>query len=288
MRMDTDLSSSTQRSGSSVPWMIALIVTATLVVASLQLPINAQRRSQLDAWRAVDDDLRRRDRAAERRLQELHYRLSQRDNRDGPVPTSVRLSDLKLYAPEGRLGRVGNRRWAWHGSDNSIVELTGDNGDWTGTYPISDTRSRNPFPSPPTYHDLVVGVRRLLYCAGYIVGGVTLLLVVMAGRFRQLREDRPLLLMLVAALLCSTALASFGPQYLGAFRRVFDEDAPIPGVAMLAMALALLIASYRPERTADGAPKCKTCRYNLTGNSSGLCPECGTPIPASAPKDKLI
>lgn len=23
---------------------------------------------------------------------------------------------------------------------------------------------------------------------------------------------------------------------------------------------------------------CKTCSYNLTGNTSGVCPECGTPI----------
>jgi len=25
---------------------------------------------------------------------------------------------------------------------------------------------------------------------------------------------------------------------------------------------------------------CQRCGYNLTGNVSGLCPECGTPIPA--------
>jgi hypothetical protein len=35
---------------------------------------------------------------------------------------------------------------------------------------------------------------------------------------------------------------------------------------------------------------CRTCGYNLTGNISGVCPECGTPVPlpvkSSAPHDK--
>ena len=26
-------------------------------------------------------------------------------------------------------------------------------------------------------------------------------------------------------------------------------------------------------------PHCKTCGYNLTGNESGVCPECATPVP---------
>ena len=28
-----------------------------------------------------------------------------------------------------------------------------------------------------------------------------------------------------------------------------------------------------------GIPICVQCHYNLTGNTSGTCPECGTPIP---------
>ncbi|GJM24120.1 MAG: hypothetical protein DHS20C16_05350 [Phycisphaerae bacterium] len=31
------------------------------------------------------------------------------------------------------------------------------------------------------------------------------------------------------------------------------------------------------------APKCYHCRYDLTGNESGICPECGTTIPAAHP-----
>ena len=29
----------------------------------------------------------------------------------------------------------------------------------------------------------------------------------------------------------------------------------------------------------NGRGRCKKCDYNLTGNQSGICPECGLPIP---------
>ena len=57
-------------------------------------------------------------------------------------------------------------------------------------------------------------------------------------------------------------------------------------VPFRALAIAFLIlpaiwciplARRRPR---DGT--CKTCGYNLTGNTSGVCPECGTPVPPKA------
>lgn len=33
------------------------------------------------------------------------------------------------------------------------------------------------------------------------------------------------------------------------------------------------------NRKRAGSNTCPTCDYNLTGNVSGICPECGTPIP---------
>jgi predicted RNA-binding Zn-ribbon protein involved in translation (DUF1610 family) len=34
----------------------------------------------------------------------------------------------------------------------------------------------------------------------------------------------------------------------------------------------------RSRRIRRGPPRCAKCGYNLTGNVSGVCPECGTPI----------
>ena len=45
---------------------------------------------------------------------------------------------------------------------------------------------------------------------------------------------------------------------------------------------AIWLWRYRRDRRlrTDGMPHCAQCDYNLTGNVSGICPECGTPIAA--------
>ena len=45
---------------------------------------------------------------------------------------------------------------------------------------------------------------------------------------------------------------------------------------------ALWLWRYWRDRSvrSDGMPHCAKCEYNLTGNVSGTCPECGTSIPA--------
>ncbi len=48
---------------------------------------------------------------------------------------------------------------------------------------------------------------------------------------------------------------------------------PYPGSRALYVAL-------RWKQVPDDIPHCKRCGYNLTGNTSGVCPECGKTIPA--------
>ena len=52
--------------------------------------------------------------------------------------------------------------------------------------------------------------------------------------------------------------------------------------ALFAILPAIWLWRWRRHRRAtdDGMPHCAKCDYNLTGNVSGICPECGTPIPA--------
>jgi hypothetical protein len=46
-----------------------------------------------------------------------------------------------------------------------------------------------------------------------------------------------------------------------------------------------MIARVRNRgRTLNG---CAACSYNLTGNTSGICPECGTPVPAATGEKPL-
>jgi predicted Zn-ribbon and HTH transcriptional regulator len=41
------------------------------------------------------------------------------------------------------------------------------------------------------------------------------------------------------------------------------------------------VRGFRRERAAQSEPgQCRNCGYNLTGNVSGICPECGTAVAA--------
>lgn len=53
-------------------------------------------------------------------------------------------------------------------------------------------------------------------------------------------------------------------------------------VGYIVVLLAVFALTFRLATTAPPlAPtQCRACRYDLTGNCSGVCPECGTPVPA--------
>ena len=68
------------------------------------------------------------------------------------------------------------------------------------------------------------------------------------------------------------------------------QDLPIYAVVFVLSASIATSSHFscwriRSDRRAQlvGAHRCGTCGYDLTGNISGRCPECGTSLPASAP-----
>ena len=59
--------------------------------------------------------------------------------------------------------------------------------------------------------------------------------------------------------------------------------------SLMLVANALVYAAFgglvglfvpRKARDEDGVPRCSRCGYDLTGNESGVCPECGTEVEA--------
>ncbi len=51
----------------------------------------------------------------------------------------------------------------------------------------------------------------------------------------------------------------------------------IPVVLASSILIALRIRSARDNQRQSDRLACSQCGYNLTGNTSGICPECGTP-----------
>jgi hypothetical protein len=54
-----------------------------------------------------------------------------------------------------------------------------------------------------------------------------------------------------------------------------------------AMTLIALLLSLIPSSSMTTGKYCPTCRYDLTGNESGICPECGTPTPKARRRQRL-
>jgi hypothetical protein len=83
-----------------------------------------------------------------------------------------------------------------------------------------------------------------------------------------------------------------GPSAISHFGFSFDEERQRDGswigfgiplwiiIPFTVIAPICLLSNWRQSRSRLGAGRCTSCAYNLTGNVSGICPECGTPVPS--------
>jgi hypothetical protein len=78
----------------------------------------------------------------------------------------------------------------------------------------------------------------------------------------------------------------FEEEYGDGYRRVETQAVGFPcWVAAMAFAISPLVVArlhYRESRRKALVGCCRKCGYNLTGNVSGVCPECGMPITPKA------
>jgi len=95
------------------------------------------------------------------------------------------------------------------------------------------------------------------------------------GAWRRTAVD----IALVAAALCGLILWS--APYAWA-RSILGVDIWTIPPSLLALALVLAAWFRWPPRRRLPWPACASCGYNLTGNTSGVCPECGRPISGGA------
>jgi hypothetical protein len=88
-------------------------------------------------------------------------------------------------------------------------------------------------------------------------------------------------LSLVVALLLAYREKWLSPA-LPLLQAIYDHDWLRGAVALYAIGLAIGFAASHTAWLDDRTPRCTKCDYNLTGNVSGQCPECGHPLASSA------
>jgi hypothetical protein len=79
------------------------------------------------------------------------------------------------------------------------------------------------------------------------------------------------------------ALAMVALFFVGGLAQATAPGADIPPCHMMLPYVLWAAVAYRdwfhPRRRTVPPGSCQSCGYNLTGNTSGTCPECGTPVP---------
>ena len=112
------------------------------------------------------------------------------------------------------------------------------------------------------------------YLACFIAAGCVLVMVALDGRYRRrawrLRRSAAIVVLSAMGLTLTMLRRS------DAWRRLLDDDPGGWGVIGIVLGTVLFLhaAMHRPRR----ARACRSCGYDLRGNVSGICPECGTPL----------
>ena len=87
----------------------------------------------------------------------------------------------------------------------------------------------------------------------------------------------------IASVLIVEELVAEPEAFLGMFLTTVIQGTLVSLILAAFMGIVYLIqVIFVPEPIPEG--HCRTCRYDLTGNVSGVCPECGTPVPCEGKK----
>ena len=111
---------------------------------------------------------------------------------------------------------------------------------------------------------------------------LTLILAIAFNRSRAARFAEAALGAALLAMLCF-ALWRFG--LYGPISGATTYTGLAVAAVMVVASVVLLARAVRRRRREDES-RCAHCLYDLTGNESGVCPECGTPTPAALRREQ--
>jgi len=166
----------------------------------------------------------------------------------------------------------------WTAPGGRTFELTFHGGKWTGFGTISPTRQsvRPTALTPPPFDQFTEKIQRQ-FAGSFSLGwgtGAWLVALILCIAWKQQRRALAEI-MLALTLMCGTAWLTW-PYSSITIKGIFSNDMLFWGAVMLVVSAGAISLSRRG--VSPPWPECSHCGYNLTGNVSGICPECGTPI----------
>jgi hypothetical protein len=133
---------------------------------------------------------------------------------------------------------------------------------------------------PPIWFDVVFDEFRRVF-GGKIIGAGTVIWIGLLVLYLAWSRWRPLIaeVMLATAILV-VVVWTMERRYV--FAGGWIDNYQRLAWAGMACVVSVLLFMVRGKPRPPGTPQpCPTCQYDLTGNLSGCCPECGEPIPDS-------
>lgn len=253
-------------------WGIVLGLSGGLVI--MQMALTRMQEASRLTWRTSLQQAETRKASTWKQIEKLymaHRSAGSRLSRD----------DLKKQLTgEQVTASPTTNELIWTDSNSGLVVhfAFNEKGDWTG-YQTNPGRAQPPQPPAPTDIERALGTT---VATGGLVYSLSVWLPLwMMGLLATFISRRYRLISLeLAALLGIVVCTGFW----------LDPDWPWTGAARqgagsavtailtsCVIAIGLARQWKRRPRTIVSSPFCDTCGYDLTGNQSGTCPECGTP-----------
>jgi hypothetical protein len=261
-----------------LPYLVLLPLCVLMTVAQVRehhTLWTAARRAHWGYARALDQD--------QRTFEDLlgRYQQAARDA-DASGPSRAELEGaLNDGQPFGTAGTAQGEEAVYtdpQTGGRAVLRFRGHT--WAGVTTYGPY-FRSSYIQPP---EPVSGARRIIYRAGLLA----CLLIVVVPWSGEPAANRMRVHWFVATGIASTYFAFLGPAYLSAWSSMLEADSAGWGLFFfMPLAVTLLLMAYGPPRfrLKTDYPACPQCLYNLTGNRSGICPECGTPVTHDAPAD---
>ncbi len=208
----------------------------------------------------------RQDREARLSRSELRERI----NRGEPFKVVGRHN---VDHPDGPIEEI---EW-YHAASGSVTTLHFRGEQWLSRDTPSRVKPTPPHPKAPPILDDLAEIRRF-FAGSFSLGiGTVTFLIAFGLALVWPAARRPATHVMLAMTLICTTMWLFGYNQPFRLRTIFSNDMLLWALLMALVSIPAIILAHR--RPTPSYPACPQCEYNLTGNTSGVCPECGTAIP---------